>query len=98
MPHLKSAKKRMRQTLKRRDHNRAVKKALKKQLKSVFEVAGDKASAADVLKKEVTAAVKKLDKAAAKGVVHPNLAARKKSQIARLVNARNKPAVAADKK
>ena len=29
MPHLKSAKKRMRQNLKRRDHNRAVKKALK---------------------------------------------------------------------
>jgi small subunit ribosomal protein S20 len=98
MPHLKSAKKRMRQTLKRRDHNRAVKKALKKQLKSVFEVANDKAASADVLKKEVTAAVKKLDKAAAKGVVHRNLAARKKSQIARLVNARNKPAAATDKK
>lgn len=94
MPHLKSAKKRMRQTLKRRDHNRAVKKALKRQLKSVFEVAGDKAAAADAVKKEVTAAVKKLDKAAAKRVIHPNTAARKKSQIARLVNARNKPAEA----
>ncbi len=94
MPHLKSAKKRARQTLKRRDHNRAVKKALKKQLKSVWEVAGDKASSAEAVKKEVTAAVKKLDKAAAKRVIHPNLAARKKSQIARLVNSRSKPAAA----
>ena len=92
MPHLKSAKKRMRQTIKRRDHNRAVKKALKKQLKSVFEVAGDKASTTEQVKKEVTAAVKKLDKAAARKVIHPNLAARKKSQIARLVNTRNAPA------
>ena len=94
MPHLKSAKKRMRQTLKRRDRNRATKKALKRQLKSAFEVAGDKTSATDVMKKEVTAAVKKLDKAAAKGVIHKNTAARKKSQIARLVNTRNKPAEA----
>ena len=67
MPHLKSAKKRMRQTLKRRDHNRAVKKSLKKQLKTVFELANDKAANADQLKKEVTVAVKKLDKAAASG-------------------------------
>lgn len=88
MPHLKSAKKRMRQTAKRRDHNRAVKKALKKQLKTVFEMANDKAANAETIKKEVTAAVKKLDKAAAKRVIHPNLAARKKSQIARLINSR----------
>jgi small subunit ribosomal protein S20 len=88
MPHLKSAKKRMRQTLKRRDHNRAVKKALKKQLKTVFELANDKASNADQLKKEVTVAIKKLDKAAAKRVIHPNAASRKKSQIARLMNTR----------
>lgn len=88
MPHLKSAKKRMRQTAKRREHNRAVKKALKKQLKTLLEVANDKAAAPDALKKEVTAAVKKLDKAAAKRIIHPNLAARKKSQIARLVNSK----------
>jgi small subunit ribosomal protein S20 len=88
MPHLKSAKKRMRQTLKRREHNRAVKKALKRQLKTVFEMANDKAANPEQIKKEVTAAVKKLDKAAAKRVIHPNMAARKKSQIARLVNTR----------
>jgi small subunit ribosomal protein S20 len=92
MPHLKSAKKRLRQTIKRRDHNRATKKALKKQLKVVFEVADAKEVNAESLKKEATAAVKKLDKAAARRVIHPNTAARKKSQIARLINTKTKPA------
>ncbi|MSU76639.1 MAG: 30S ribosomal protein S20 [Gemmataceae bacterium] len=98
MPHLKSAKKRMRQNEKRRDHNRDVKKALRKQLKTVLEVAGEKTLVVETLKKEVTAAVKKLDKAAARGVIHKNMAARKKSQIARLVNAKTKPAAAAPAK
>lgn len=92
MPHLKSAKKRLRQNAKRRDHNKAVKKALKKQLKVVFEVGGDKEATVDLLKKEATAANKKLDKAAARRVIHKNTAARKKSQIARLINAKAKPA------
>jgi small subunit ribosomal protein S20 len=91
MPHLKSAKKRLRQNIKRREHNRATKRALKKQLKTLLEVVGDKAAAPDQLKKEVTATVKKLDKAAARGVIHRNTAARKKSQIARMVTAKNKP-------
>jgi small subunit ribosomal protein S20 len=89
MPHLKSAKKRLRQNLKRRDHNRAVKKTLKKQLKAVFEVGSDKAGTIDNLKAEAAVAVKKLDKAAARGVIHPNMAARKKSQIARLINTKS---------
>ena len=38
--------------------------------------------------------LQKLDKAAARGVIHPNTAARKKSQIARLINAKSKPAAA----
>ena len=90
MPHLKTAKKRLRQDIKRRAHNRATMKALKKQLKAVIEVAGDKAASVDSLKKEATAAIKKLDKAAAKRVIHPNMAARKKSQIARMINAKAK--------
>ncbi len=92
MPHLKSGKKRLRQNAKRRDHNRAVKKALKRQLKAVQEVSTDKQAPLDQLKKEASAAVKKLDKAAARGVIHRNTAARKKSQIARLINAKAKPA------
>ena len=98
MPHLKSAKKRLRQNIKRRDHNRATKKALKKQLKSVFEAGTDKTATVEQVKKEATAAVKKLDKAAARGVIHKNTAARKKSQIARLINNKNKPAAPATQK
>ena len=90
MPHLKSAKKRLRQNIKRRDHNRATKKALKKQLKAVFEGGVDQKTTVDQVKKDATAAVKKLDKAAARGVIHRNNAARKKSQIARLINAKSK--------
>jgi small subunit ribosomal protein S20 len=95
MPHLQSAKKRIRQTIKRREHNRAVKKAVKKQLKALLEVANTKDATPEQIKKEATAAIKKLDKAAARRVIHPNLAARKKSQIARLVTAKTKPASAA---
>ncbi len=84
MPHTKSAKKSLRQTEKRRLHNRAIKKAIKTQIKKVEEVA--ESGPLDQLKKEFTIAVKKLDKAAAKRVVHANLAARKKSQLARLVH------------
>jgi small subunit ribosomal protein S20 len=92
MPHLKSARKRMRQNVKRREHNRAVKKILKKQLKVLAEVAQDKAATPDQLKKEATAAIKKLDKAGARRVIHPNTVARKKSQIARLLNSKAKAA------
>lgn len=95
MPHLKSAKKRLRQTIKRNEHNRAVKKALKKQLKAMLEVAGQKDGTVEKLKTEATAAVKKLDKAAARGIIHRNTAARKKSQIARMINAKAKPAATA---
>jgi small subunit ribosomal protein S20 len=90
MPHTQSAKKRMRQNLKRKTHNRAVKKTLKKQLKVVTEVSQDKAGTIDQLKTESLAAIKKLDKAAARGVLHRNTVARKKSQIARMLNKKAK--------
>jgi small subunit ribosomal protein S20 len=85
MPHTRSAKKNMRKTEKRRLANRAAKKAVKTQIKR-FEAALD--GPADSLTKEFNLAAKKLDKAAAKRVIHPNNAARKKSQLARAVNAK----------
>jgi small subunit ribosomal protein S20 len=80
MPHTRSAKKNVRKIEKRRLHNRAVKKGIKKQLKSFAEAAD---GSVEQLRKEYQLAAKKLDKAAAKRVIHPNLAARKKSQLAR---------------
>jgi small subunit ribosomal protein S20 len=93
MPHTRSAKKQLRKIQKRRLRNRTVMKALKTQLKKVVAVS-DGGTLED-LRKEFTLAAKKLDKAAAKRVIHPNLAARKKSQLARLLNAKEAAAKAA---
>jgi len=81
MPHTKSAEKALRQTEKRRLHNRAIKKALKVQVKK-FQAALTGSTPEQRLS-EFKTAVKKLDKAAAKHVIHKNRAARLKSQLAR---------------
>lgn len=92
MPHTKSAKKRMRQYEKRRVRNKAVRKGVRVQVKK-FEAA-PKETAPDKLGQELKAAIKKLDKAAAKGVMHKNAAARQKSRLTRLFNKRTQSAKA----
>jgi small subunit ribosomal protein S20 len=84
MPHTKTAKKRLRQNVKRRLHNRAIKRAIKTQIKKVLAAVDE--GPLDELRREYNLAAKKLDKAAAKRVVHPNLAARKKSQLSKLLH------------
>lgn len=84
MPHTSSAKKHLRQSTKKRLDNRAAKSAIKTQIKRVLSAA--KTGTVEQLQAECQLAAKKLDKAAAKRVVHPNLAARKKSQLAKLLN------------
>jgi small subunit ribosomal protein S20 len=81
MPHTKSAKKALRQDAKRRERNRAVKKAIKIQIKKFLAVVKD--GTPEQKQAEFIACVKKLDKAGARRVIHPNAAARKKSQLAR---------------
>ena len=88
MPHTHSAEKNLRKSEKRRLHNRAVKKAVKAQIKR-FTAALE--GPAEELRTQFNLACKKLDKAAAKRVVHPNLAARKKSQLARRCTRRKPP-------
>ncbi len=85
MPHTKSAKKALRQTEKRNARNRAAKKAIKLQIKKL-QAAVTEGTPEQKLA-EFKAAVKKLDKAAAKRKIHPNTAARRKSQLARALNA-----------
>ena len=85
MPHSKSAAKRVRQSEKRRQQNKAVKSAIKTQSKKVL--AGAEAGDADRARAELRLAVKRLDRAAAKGVMHKNTAARHKSRLTRKVNA-----------
>jgi small subunit ribosomal protein S20 len=84
MPHTSSAKKRLRQTEKRRRRNRTVAKGIKLQVKKFQATA--KSGSLEELQKEYNLSAKALDKAAAKGVLHRNTVARKKSQLARMVH------------
>ena len=82
---IKSQIKRILTNKKSQDRNRAVKSEVKTAVRATRTAiaAGDKAAATAAL----TVATKKLDKAAAKGVIHKNQAANKKSAIAKQVAA-----------
>lgn len=84
MPNIKSAKKRVIITEKKTLQNKMFKSALKTELKKyeAAVAAGDKALAQETYK----AAVKKIDQAAAAGIIHKNTAAHKKSRFTRLLN------------
>ena len=87
MPNIKSAKKRVKVIKAKTLQNKMRKTALKTAIKK-YEAAlntGDKAVAAQAFK----AAVKKVDQAAAKGIIHKNNAARKKSSFAHKLNSLN---------
>jgi small subunit ribosomal protein S20 len=86
MAHTKSAEKRLRQTEKRRLHNKAVKKGVKVQVKTFLAALKD--GAPDAVATEFKLVAKKLDKAGAKRVIHPNKAARLKSKFAKKLRAR----------
>lgn len=84
MPNNAAAKKRMRQEQKRRLHNRSIKSIVKTQVTRARQ-----AIAADVdAEAAVRAAVSELDRAAKKGVIHRNNAARRKSRLMKQLNAR----------
>lgn len=85
MPNTKSAKKRLRQSLERRTRNRAVKSAVRTQLRQVREAvaAGNVAEAEAGFK----TAQKKLDQAAGKRVLHKNAVARLKSRLSAKIKA-----------
>lgn len=85
MPHTKSAEKRLRQSEKRRRRNRTWVKTIKKEVRDVTDAlkANDVAKATE----ELVSAAKRLDQAAAKGVIHKNKAARLKSRLAKKVKA-----------
>ena len=83
MPNTASAKKRLRQNVKRRAHNRSIKSALRTQIRKVREAA----TAGDVEKAETEfrTVVKKLDQAGADRVIHPNKASRLKSRLSKRI-------------
>ena len=79
----RSAIKRHRQSLKRRDRNRQVRGGVRKAIKRtrMAVAAGD----ADKAQAYLQIAISRLDRAAFKGVLHKNNVARRKSRLARLV-------------
>ena len=79
MPNIKSAKKRVLVAKQRTDAN----KAAKTRLRTVLKKARAEGADADAVK----AAVVSVDKAAGKGLIHKNKAARLKSQLAKKANA-----------
>jgi len=84
LPQIKSAQKQARAAEKKRLRNKAVRSQCKsgivKAEKLIFS--GELESA----QQAVTDAVSSLDKAAAKGVIHPNNAARRKSRLVKKLN------------
>lgn len=83
MPNIKSAKKRVlvnkTKAARNKSANTALKTAIKKANVAAENNAADKEAA-------VKFAIKKVDQAAAKGLLHKNNAARKKSALAKLLN------------
>jgi small subunit ribosomal protein S20 len=78
-----SALKRHRQEEKKQARNKAVKTQLKTMIKKVRESALNQTEKTEELLK---ATVKKIDKAADKGIIHKNTAARKKARLMRFIN------------
>ena len=83
MPNIKSAKKRVlvnkTKAARNKSANSALKTAIKKANVAIDTNAADKAAV-------VAVAVKKIDQAAAKGLIHKNNAARKKSALVTRLN------------
>ncbi len=83
MPNIKAATKWVRQTEKRTERNLDVKSRLKTIYKKAAK-SGDE--------ERVRAVGSQFDKAASKGIIHPNKAARKKSRLAKAARTVSSPA------
>ena len=77
MANIKSAIKRNRQNEVRRSRNRS----FRSEMRTLVKTARDSGAAEDT-----NAAIKKIDRAAAKGIIHANKAAREKSRLQKSLN------------
>lgn len=82
MANIKSQKKRNITNAKRAERNKAVRSELRTRVKNAVRAAGT-----DHADDDLRVAMKRLDMAAAKGIIHPNQAARRKSRLMRKLNA-----------
>ena len=82
MANIKSQKKRILTNAKRAERNKSVKSELKTRVKNALTASGTEQS-----DETLRLAVKRLDMAASKGVIHKNQAARRKSRLMKKLNA-----------
>ena len=83
MPNSESAKKRLRQNEARRLKNRADRSTLRTAIKNVRKAIDS--GEVEQCETSYKAATKKIDKAAAKGLIHANKAARTKSRLSKAI-------------
>jgi len=82
MANIKSQIKRNKQNEVRHERNKSVRSELKTRTKNAEAAAY---AGAEDAAEQLRLAVKRIDKAAAKGIIHPNQAARRKSRLTRRV-------------
>jgi small subunit ribosomal protein S20 len=88
MPKGKTDIKRFQKQDKRRQRNRSVRSAVKTYIgRARQSIVGAASREDETLQAAVLRAVSELDKAAQKGIIHPNNAARRKSRLMKRVNA-----------
>ena len=83
MPNSEGAKKRLRQSFVRRDRNKAIKSAMRTQIRKVREAV--EAGNIDEAETEFKDAAKRLDRAGARNIIHRNAAGRTKSRLQKLI-------------
>ena len=83
MPNIQSAKKRVKVSEKKNLRNRMVKSAVRTSIKKFETAMAADPTTANV---QLTATTSAIDKAASKGIIHKNAAARKKSQFTKKLN------------
>lgn len=84
MPNIKSAKKRVKVIATKTARNKAAKSALRTAIKKAYYAVD---TDADNKTEAVRLAIKKIDQATAKGILHKNTAARRKSALSKRLNA-----------
>lgn len=83
MANIKSAVKRIQITARNEKRNKAVKANIKTALKKALDLISSKSAEAEKL---VRQAIKNIDKAVSKGILHKNTASRKKSRLTKKLN------------
>lgn len=93
MPNIRSAEKRMRQNKKRRERNRVYRTRARTFVKRARRLIAERKL--DQAEETTQEACRALDKAASKGVIHKNNAARRKSRLMKRLNKAKAEATAA---